>query len=837
VPTGQFSQRLRVIALAIANTILFTSPGNAAEPKAAEPVLPTVVVVGLSPVPGADVDPDLVPAPVQSASAEDLERTHALDLTEFMKRSLGSVYVNDVQNNPLQPDVSYRGYTASPLLGTPQGLSVYMDGVRLNQSFGDVVNWDLIPRQAISSMALMPGSNPLFGLNTLGGALSMKTKDGFTDSGYSAGLNYGSHAQRQIEVEGGGHAQSGFHWYGTANALKDDGWRVDSQTDAAQLFGKLGWRGQTSDVALSGAYAKTDLNGNGLQDLQLLRHAYNSIYTSPDNTKNKAWLLNLVASRSLGDRLVLSGNAYYRNIRTRTVNGDVNNESLGEPLYQPNAAERDALSAAGYTGYPVAGENQANTPFPSWRCIANILLNSVPNKTCDGLMNRTLTQQHDGGLAGQAAWTTSLGGISNRFMLGAGIIDGGAHFVQVSQFGYLTADRRIATVPGLGAIADGSQNSQSAFDSRVNLTGNTTTYSAYLSDTIQITPIVQLTASGRFDRTRIDSFDAITPRDEVGTLTARHRFSRFNPAAGLIIRPGSAFAVYFGYGQGSRSPSAIELGCADPDNPCRLPNAMAGDPPLGQVVAQTFEAGIRGAATGLVWNAGVFRSDNRRDIMFVADDTSGFGYFRNFGRTRRQGIELGVTRSAGAWRMGAHYTLLDASYRSGEELPGEGNSSNDEGPGFAGAIEIMPGDRIPLIPRHQFKAFAEWQILPQLSATADFLAVSNALARGNENNAHEPDGSFYLGQGRSAGYGVLSLGAQIKPIDALTVFAQVNNLLDHRYYTAAQLGSTAFNAGGKFVAQPFAAPANGERPLLGSTFFSPAAPRAWWLGARYAIRK
>lgn len=82
------------------------------------------------------------------------------------------------QGNPFQPDLNFRGFTASPLLGTPQGLSVYMDGVRLNQPFGDVVSWDLIPRSVIGSIALMPGSNALFGLNTLGGALAIQTKDG-----------------------------------------------------------------------------------------------------------------------------------------------------------------------------------------------------------------------------------------------------------------------------------------------------------------------------------------------------------------------------------------------------------------------------------------------------------------------------------------------------------------------------------------------------------------------------------------------------------------------------------------------------------------------------------
>ncbi len=130
-----------------------------------------VVVVTATPLEGADVDARTIAAPVQTATAKNIEDSHALDLTAYMSRNLGSVHINDIQNNPLQPDVNYRGYTASPLLGTPQGLSVYMDGVRLNQPFGDVVSWDLIPREAIAAVTLMPGSNPLFGLNTLGGAL------------------------------------------------------------------------------------------------------------------------------------------------------------------------------------------------------------------------------------------------------------------------------------------------------------------------------------------------------------------------------------------------------------------------------------------------------------------------------------------------------------------------------------------------------------------------------------------------------------------------------------------------------------------------------------------
>ena len=128
----------------------------------------SVDVVATTPLAGGSLTPREIAAPVQTLNKQDVESSGALDLSDLLNRRLSGVNINENQANPFQPDVNYRGYTASPLLGTPQGISIYMDGVRLNQPFGDVVSWDLIPRVAISEMTLMPGSNPVFGLNTLG---------------------------------------------------------------------------------------------------------------------------------------------------------------------------------------------------------------------------------------------------------------------------------------------------------------------------------------------------------------------------------------------------------------------------------------------------------------------------------------------------------------------------------------------------------------------------------------------------------------------------------------------------------------------------------------------
>ena len=207
---------------------VFAQPPQNPPPASPPTVAVTVDVIGTTPLPGVDLPLDRIPSPVQSAIAREIDDSGALDLSNFLNRRMNGVYVNEVQGNPFQPDINYRGYTASPLLGTPQGLSVFMDGVRLNQPFGEVVSWDLIPRVAIASTTLMPGSNPMFGLNTLGGALSIQTKNGRSNAGTAVQATYGSHLRRAIEFEHGGSRAGGLNWYLAGNVFAEDGWRGTS---------------------------------------------------------------------------------------------------------------------------------------------------------------------------------------------------------------------------------------------------------------------------------------------------------------------------------------------------------------------------------------------------------------------------------------------------------------------------------------------------------------------------------------------------------------------------------------------------------------------------------
>jgi outer membrane receptor protein involved in Fe transport len=664
-----------------------------------------------------------VPANVQSARSAQIDDSPDASLAGFMNRRLGSVYLNEVQGNPFQPDVNFRGYTASPLLGSAQGLSVYMDGVRLNQPFGDVVSWDLLPKRAIASLVLMPGSNPLFGLNTLGGALAVQTKDGRTHPGTSLAAGVGPHRRVQAEFETGGANEVGLHWYGTVNRVHDGGWRAASPSDLLQAFAKVGHHSSEGDLQLTTAVARTALTGNGLQEQQLLLREPASVYTHPDTTRNRAALVNLAVRRPLDGARVASGNLYWRRLRTGTFNGDVN----------PDFLEDDDIAF-------------------------------------NGLLNRTHTDQSHFGAAGQLEWSAP----AAQSLLGLAADFSRSRFRQGSEFGTLTADRSVA---GSG-IAGGND---------VDLAGRTRTLSVYGSTVLELSSAAHATLALRYNDTRVRNRDALLPGGGPGSLDGDHRFKRLNPALGATFKT-EAFTLYAGANQGSRAPSAVELGCADPATPCKLPNAFAGDPPLAQVVATTVEAGLRRSVPhGASWSAGVFRSVNRNDLLFVVDDASGFGHFANVGTTRRQGIEAGASLPLGRRAVvSGNYTLLDATFRGGA------------------------GGRIPLVPRQMLKLSGELKAGAATSLGADLLAFGDAAGRGG---------------GRNAGFAVVNVNAQYRPAPRLKLFAQIDNLLDRRYSTAAQAAPTAFDAAGRLA------------PARPSLFLAPGAPRALFVGLKYSLER
>jgi iron complex outermembrane recepter protein len=726
-------------------------------------------VVGVTPL-GAFVDGNTVASNVQRATADEIRERGALDLADFMRRSLASVFVNEAQNNPLQPDLQYRGFVGSPLLGLPQGIAVYQDAVRVNEPFGDTVNWALIPESAIETVYLMPGSNPLFGLNALGGAIAIETKNGFSRPGTRAEAYTGSFSRLGMQAETGGSIDDRLGWFVTGSRLEEDGWRDHSPTEATQLFGNVGWRAERASLQASLTYGETDLIGNGAAPVQLLDIDRSAIFTRPDQTRNELLLLGLKGEMAVSERLVLTGNIYRRRSDIATYNGDDSDfeECDGLPGFMCEEEGDDEELVFDRDGQPIVASD------------------SIEGAT----INRTNTEQDGSGFGLQAAWSSHLRGRPNALVIGVAFDESDIAFDASTELGALDASRR--AVPGGVYVGD-------AFTRMRAETRNT---GIYVANTLSLNDRLSLTLSGRYNTSEV------TLRDQLGTaLDGDHEFNRFNPAIGMTYALSSDVTFYAGYSESNRSPSPVELTCADEDDPCRLPNAFVADPPLAQVVAKTLEAGVRGATERLAWHAGVFSTTNHDDILFIsAGALTNQGYFDNVGRTRRLGAELDARGELGSRvRWFASSTWLEATFRRSFAVP-----SHHHPLAVNGEILVERGDALPLIPNRLFKAGLSVDMTPRLTVGADLLAGGSMHLRGDEGNLVGKVGSYAIG----------SLRGEYTLSDTTRVFASIDNVFDSDYETFGLFGEPDEVLGDEF-----------DDPR----FVSPGAPRAAWIGIRVSF--
>ena len=648
----------------------------AAQNPAAMMELPTVEVIGTTPLPGIGAPIEQVPGNVQAATSAQIERRQSLDLTEFLDHALDSVSVNAAQGNAFQPDVNFRGFTASPLLGTPQGLSVFVDGVRVNESFGDIVNWDLIPLAAISSINLIPGSNPVFGLNTLGGALSIQTKSGFQHPGFSAKASGGSFGRQAFNMEYGGHGER-VDYFVAANRFHENGWGEHNPSDVQQIFAKAGFQNDKTDFDISMTLTDNTLEGMQALPLSMLAANPRQAYTFPDRIHNQLNFINAKASHFLRDDVLVAANLYYRKLKSNGIFSNVNDGFDPTQAAGPrNSAASNSVTGTDQTGYGAS-------------------------------MQLTLL----GNLAGRA----------NQFNIGMSADLGTTDFTNSQQEANFTAERGTS---GFGAFALAtSVRTQNRY------------YGVYATDTLSLTDRLHLTVSGRDNRAHIGIEDrsGTTP-----ALNGENGFRRFNPAVGLTFNPGKSLTAYANYNEGMRAPTPVELTCASPSAPCQLPNAFVADPPLKPVTAKTWEAGMRGALGETIkWRAGLYRTDLADDIQFVnTGAVINAGFFQNVGQTRRQGIELGGEYRAGVLTWLASYSYIDATYRSPFTLRSPNNSSaiDADGDGQPDTIQVNTGNRIPGIPRQLLKLRAEYTASEKFALGLTVQSASSQYARGDENN-------------------------------------------------------------------------------------------------------
>lgn len=591
---------LAVALAASATGVCAADAADAANP-AARLEAPTVEVVGTTPLPGVGVSVDRVPANVYAATDADLRKQQSFDLSEFLDRNLSSVNLNSGLANNAQPDLNYRGFTGSPLLGIPQGISVYVDGVRVNEAFGDVVNWDLIPHNAISSINLIPGSNPVFGLNTLGGAVSITTKSGREYPGGSVGVQGGSWGRGQGDVEFGSR-KGDTDFFVSASGLHEGGWRDHTETREQQLFGKVGYQTATVDIDLSYSFANNYLEGTQVSPLSLLFSDPKQAFTWPDSTRNRVDFFNLRMSQVLpGDR-ILAGNVYYRNYQSTNFNSNLNDCS----------------------------------PAP---CVPSPQASNIIGTT------RTLT------MGGTVEYTSlaALAGHENKWTVGASYDNGRTQFTQTSQDAVFTADRDTVGIDDFTP-----QTSVSAANRYLGL---------YATDTYSLRNNLHLTLSGRFNRAEVNLTDLTGQAPDINGVNTFQRFNpaaglNYNPLPALNSY------VSYNEGMRAPTPVELTCAnpaapCLLPnaflsDPPLRPVVARTWEAGLrGKLDARTR------------WNLTFFHTAVRDDIEFVsASATGSAGYFQNVPRTRRQGIEAAFEPGWDRFRLRAAYSLVSATYQS-----------------------------------------------------------------------------------------------------------------------------------------------------------------------------
>jgi iron complex outermembrane receptor protein len=721
--------------------------------------LPTTEVVGVSPVAGSGIDPDKIPANVPPPlGPEDFDHAKAPDLLQAMTRSFPFVSLTNQSGNQFQQDFNYRGFVASPVPGTPQGIAVYQNGVRINEAYGDVVNWTFIPEAAINKMTLQP-NNPVFGLNAVGGALSIDMKNGFTYHGTQVEGLAGSYGRQTATVQSGMQSDN-WSIYAAADATQDHGWRdFSSFAYLRRMYADLGTKGEQTEFHLMFTGADNNLGAVAATPIQLLNQRWSTVYTWPQTTHQQLAFGQATGSWKPTDTLSFQGVGYYRQLWTQHIDG--------------NSTDAQSCGAA-LPGQLCIGDGATplNQNMP--------VFDTFPAGTALGEIDRNWTASGSYGGTLQATSTGRLFDRDNHLVVGMSYDRGNTQFTAGSELGTIGGD---LFVTGTGVFID----QPLAGLTPVSLQAKNTYTGIYATDTVDVTSELSVTAGARYNRAQINLFD------ETGTdplLTSSSTFTRINPVVGATYKIVPNVTAYAGYSEANRAPTPLELGCSDPAHPCMIDNFLISDPPLKQVISHTYEAGLRGnlgtdAKTGrLAWGVGVFQIGTRDDIINVASAlVPMFGYFQNAAKTRRQGIEARVNYDLDRWHAYANYTFIDATYQTPMVLQSPNNPAAD----VDGNIQVLPGDHIPGLPSQRFKAGAEYTITDAWTLGADFNFVGSQYLIHDDSNQNPKVPAYY----------VVNLHTSYQLTKEVELFGLVQNLFNQRYYAVGTFFNTAgFNTTG-----------------------------------------
>ena len=379
--------------------------------------------------------------------AAPLREEPATNFPDLLAQHLPGVTLTHEQGNPLQPTLHFNGFAASPLLGTPQGLSVFQDGVRVNEPFGDVVNWDLIPNEAIRSIHLVPITDPVFGLNTLGGAVILRTQDGLSALGGSVGMEFGSFG-KAAERARYGSRQGDWSYFFAAQNQHENGFTPYSASSSRNLFGKVTRETASNHFDFSYTFAQSRLAGSQTLPLEWM-NTPTDIYTAPDVIRNQLNFFNLGDTQVLGPHWQLAARIYLRNSDQTGFNSNVNGNYDGTPPTLTN---------------PVA--------------------NNVSNALWQQSRGLNLALHNDSPLFGRR----------NSANLGVSADHQSVDYTQIAQSATFTPQRYTV---GVGPFDQ----------SPVNLGVRNLYSGVYLTDSLAVTRWMNLSAGGRYERANIDMVD------------------------------------------------------------------------------------------------------------------------------------------------------------------------------------------------------------------------------------------------------------------------------------------------------------------------------------------
>ena len=743
------------------------------------PFSQTVDVVGIAPLPGSGLSEAQVPTSVFTFGPEDFENNQTASLADTIHERLASVTLDNTTTNPFQPTLRFRGFTASSLLGLPQGVAVYQNGVRINEPFGDTVQFDLMPQFAVSQAQLSAGAEPVYGLNALGGSLAIRLKNGFDTVGFRGEVSGGSFDRLTTTAEWGGNRGPWAIYLG-ATRFDEEGWRVASPSEVVQAVADISYRQGSVDAGLTTTFADSRLNGNAPAPIELLESSRNAVFTYPDTTENRLGFVQGRYNRVLSPEWSLQTNGYYRDVDRQTLNGDEADFSICDDDFLPYGAPDNTLCFGGddddddifesdieNEGVEDEDEDAETTP-QSLVDINSGQFITTDDAEGDAAFNRSSTRMKGYGAAVQAVASTEIGNRPNHFTLGSAFDAAEISFGNNSEVGTLTEERTVVgsgRFTGLFGLAP-----DDLFNTSIDVANFVV--GLYFHNTLSLTDRVHATVAGRFNHAQIDIADRLGV-----SLNGEHDFSRFNVSTGLVYQFGDPVSFFVRYAESSRVPTAAELSCADPEEPCRVPNAFISDPPLEQAVARSVESGVRGRIgnhpnQNIAWSLTFYNTEVSDDILFIASPfLIGTGYFQNAGSTLRRGLDVDIRGQVERLNWFASYSLLQATFNSPLSFPSD--SEINSAANAASMLEVGPGDRLPGIPRHSLKTGVQYRLTSAWNLAADVVSASSRVYVGDESND----------QAQLSGYTITNVRSVYRLSDHVEFFARIDNLFDLSYGT------------------------------------------------------